>query len=206
MLDWLTTARSVATLDATAPPTLTAAVAIGAVAGVSTLLGHCAILFINRVRGVRFVASLLVGAAFLLLLHVLQALLLWLVLGPVTGRSAAVLDVVTVALAALAPSVLGFLVFVPHVGILVGHLLQAWQAVCLWHLVVVLQGTSWWRALAAAVLAWLLMQVASRLLGRPLGVVAGRVWSLVTGRPAMLEARDVLAGVPFVPVESEAAA
>ena len=31
--------------------------------------------------------------------------------------------------------------------------------------------------------------------------LTGRIWTLVTGRPAILGPRDVLAGAPFIPVE-----
>ena len=44
------------------------------------------------------------------------------------------------------------------------------------------------------------MQLLSRLAQRPLTWMASRLWSLATGRPTMVTARDILAGTPITPV------
>ena len=209
LFDWLATLWDVASLRIVDQaelglPSLQTAGLIALIAGFSTLLGHCAILFINRVKGVRFLAALAVGAVFLLLLYGFQAMILWAVNGPITQQAASFHDIVTVTLASTAPLAFGFLVFIPYLGILIGRILQVWSVLCLWLLVMALQDTTWWQALLATASAWLLMQLASRLLGRPVGAISARVWSFVTGRPARLESPDVLAGVPFVPVEGAA--
>ena len=156
---WLMTIWDVASLRVIEDPSLglpglLTSGLIALVAGISTLLGHCAILFINRVRGLRFVAVLIVGGLFLTLLYTIQALILWVVAGPITQHRL--------------------------------HLAE--------------------QALIATGLAWMIMQLASRLLGRPAGLLAGKVWTLVTGHPTMLDPKDVLAGTPFVPIGRAAAA
>ena len=206
---WLTTIWDVASLRVVEDPSLglpglPTAGLIALVAGVSTLLGHCAVLFINRVRGVRFLAMLVVGGIFLTLLYTIQALILWVVAGPVTQRGMHLTNLLAVTLSSTAPLAYGFLVFIPHLGLLIGRILQGWSAICLWLLVTAAMETSWWQALIATGLAWGIMQLASRLLGRPIGYLTGRVWTLVTGRPAILGPRDVLAGAPFIPVEAKA--
>lgn len=206
---WLTTIWDVASLRVVEDPSLglpdlPTACLIALAAGVSTLLGHCAILFINRVRGVRFAAMLIVGGVFLALLYGIQALILWGVAGPVTQHGMRVTDLLAATLTSTAPLVYGFLVFIPHLGLLIGRILQGWSAICLWLLVTSAMDTSWWQSLIATGLAWGIMQLASRLLGRPVGYLTGRVWTLVTGRPAILDPRDVLAGAPFIPVGAKA--
>ncbi len=206
---WLTTIWDVASLrviedPSLGLPSLPTAGLIALVAGVSTLLGHCAVLFINRVRGVRFLAMLLVGGIFLTLLYTIQALILWVVAGPITQHGMHLTDLLAVTLSSTAPLAYGFLVFIPYLGVLIGRILQGWSAICLWLLVTAAMETSWWQALIATGLAWGIMQLASRLLGHPIAYLTGRVWTLVTGRPAILGPRDMLAGAPFIPVEAKA--
>ena len=208
---WLRTIWDVASLRVIEDPSLglpglLTSGLIALVAGISTLLGHCAILFINRVRGLRFVAVLIVGGLFLTLLYTIQALILWVVAGPITQHRLHLAELVSVTLSSTAPLAYGFLVFIPYLGVLIGRILQGWSAVCLWLLVMAAMDTTWWQALIATGLAWMIMQLASRLLGRPAGLLAGKVWTLVTGHPTMLDPKDVLAGTPFVPIGRAAAA
>ena len=145
---WLTTIWDVASLRVVEDPSLglpglPTAGLIALVAGVSTLLGHCAVLFINRVRGVRFLAMLVVGGIFLTLLYTIQALILWVVAGPVTQRGMHLTDLLAVTLSSTAPLAYGFLVFIPHLGLLIGRILQGWSAICLWLLVTAAMETSW---------------------------------------------------------------
>ena len=121
LFDWLATLWDVASLRIVDQaelglPSLQTAGLIALIAGFSTLLGHCAILFINRVKGVRFLAALAVGAVFLLLLYGFQAMILWAVTGPITQQAASFHDIVTVTLASTAPLAFGFLVFIPYLG------------------------------------------------------------------------------------------
>ncbi|GEM_PF-1046817 len=205
LFGWLTTIWDVASLrvveEGLGLPDLGASGLIALVAGVSTLLGHCAILFINRVRGLRFLAVLAVGGVFLTLLYTVQALVLWIVAEPITQHRVDLAELVAVTLASTAPLAYGFLVFIPHLGVLIGRILQGWSAICLWLLVMASMSTSWWQALLTTGLAWLIMQLSSRLLGRPIGYLTGRVWTLVTGHQAFLDPKDVLAGTPFIPIE-----
>ena len=55
-------------------------------------------------------------------------------------------------------------------------------------------------AFLATLAGWLVMQLLSRLAQRPLTWMASRLWSLATGRPTMVTARDILAGTPITPV------
>ncbi len=206
--DWFSALWDVAFLrvlnePALALPDLESSTFIALAAGISTLLGHSAILFINRVKGLRFAAALLVGVIFLTLLLGIQGAVLWIIAPFITGTHVEVAGVLALTLAATAPQIYGVLCFIPHLGLLIGRVLQGWSGVCLWLLAMVSYSTTWWQALIATTAAWLLMQLVSRLLSRPVGAVAGRLWCLVTGTPAMLQARDVLVGAPFVPVESK---
>ena len=131
-------------------PSLGTGVAIGLVAALSTLLGHSFILFINRLSGLRFLAALLLGSVFITSLLALHGVAFWIGSIALTGHPAPLEATTAAVLASMAPLSLGFLVFIPHLGILIGRILQGWQAICLWLIGMVLLDTTWWQALLVA--------------------------------------------------------
>lgn len=204
-LDWLAAGFEVMGLsgfrsDAAPVPSLWHAGGIAVLAGISTLAGHSAILFLNRVRGWRFWASFLLGGVFMVLLYVAQGVLLWAVAPLITGTTVPVATAAAVAMASTAPMLLGVVELFPHIGLFFGRVLQGWSLLCLWSLTVLAYDTGWWRALLATALAWLAMQLASRLLSAPVSWVGGHVIKLVTGSALVIRGHDILAGSVFVPV------
>lgn len=176
------------------------AIQVAIIAGLSTMLGHAVVFVLNSVRGVRFAISMALGAVFLTGLQVISALVTvsvaWVALGGVS-----VSTVVAGYLYALAPRILGILVFVPHFGLLIGRILEGWILLCQ---VVVLRGLlelPWAAAIGISGIAWLATQLLSRLLARPVASVASRIWSAATGRAVFLSAHDILAGAPFIPLQ-----
>lgn len=208
-LDWLASGLEVMALQGfrstvDGVPSLSNAVGIAVLAGMSTLAGHSAILFLNRVRGWRFWASFVLGGIFMALLYVAQGLLLWALAPVVTGTNVHVATAASVAMSSTAPLMLGVVELFPHLGMFFGRVLQGWALLCLWSLTLVAYDTSWWRSLIAAALAWLAMQLASRLLSAPVSWATGRLIKLVTGSTLVIQAHDVLAGSAFVPVQDPA--
>lgn len=184
-------------------PSLPVAAGIALFSGISTLLGHSVVLYLNRVRGLRFVAALVLGAVLLTLLYLVQAGVLALVAPLIAGTGTSFGVVAALTLASTAPLLFGFFEFVPVFGLIVGRLLQVWSALCLWALIATAYSLGWWGSLAVTVAAWLVMQVLSRLLGPAVGKVTARIWSTIAGRPTLVTGHDILAGAPLVPIDSE---
>ncbi len=176
------------------------AVGVAMLAALSTLVGHSVIFMLNRVRGVRLVVSMTLGAVYLVLLHLLTGLVIGLVSSLLVGEVSAT-TIVVVYLLSLAPRTLGFLVFVPHLGLGIGRLIEGWCLLTLFLCLAHEFQVGPWRALLVGGTAWLVAQVVSRLLARPLASVASLAWSRATGSPTFLTAHDVLAGGPFVPLD-----
>ncbi len=174
---------------------------VAMLAGASTLLGDSAVLFFNRVRGIRFVVSLLLNGLGMVGLYVVQAVVLVFVGDAIVGHGPVAPFVIRGMLLSTAPMVFGVLALIPYFGPAIARLLQAWSVVALWVIVQVLYGTGLWPALLATLVAWGSMQVISWALAKPLGILGARIWRLVTGSPIMLTGRDLLSGHPFVPVE-----
>lgn len=185
---------------ATGSARLWVAVGVAVLAAFSTLVGHSVIFLLNRVRGVRLAVSMTLGAVYLVLLHALTGLVIglvsWLLVGDVPATT-----IVVVYLLSLAPRTLGFLVFIPHLGLGIGRLIEGWCLLTVFLTLAHELQVGPWRALLVGGTAWLVAQVVSRLLARPLASVASLLWNRATGSPVFLTSHDVLAGGPFVPLD-----
>lgn len=177
------------------------ALGVALVAAVSTLLGHVAILVLNRLRGLHVLTSLLLTFAALLVLYSAQAVSTWAVASLLVSEPRPVKPLIIVAALAMAPQAFAFLTALPHFGLILGRFLEIWGFLIFWYGVSQVFELRWFAALGVTLAGWLVMQLISRLLHRPISWVVARVWRLATGRPTMITSRDVLAGMPFIPVE-----
>lgn len=179
------------------------AVGVAALASLSTMLGHSAVLALNRIRGLRLLSTLLLNAVVLSFLRILQAAITWTVAGTVLGHPVPLLDLVIIALLSLAPQVFGVVTAMPHAGLFVGRVLEGWQYLVLVVGVSATFSVTLATALGITLAGWVVMQLVSRLLRAPATWLGSKLWTLATGRPTMVTARDILAGTPLMPVEAE---
>lgn len=176
------------------------ALGVAAIAGVSTMLGHIAVLLLNRVVGLRLVSSLVVSALLLALLQVLHVAVTWTVASIALRQPIPFVPLIVVGLLSTAPLAFNFVTAMPHLGLGVGRCLEVWSYVIIVAGFAHAFGTSLPLALAFTIVGWLAMQLASRLLRRPVDWVGSKLWTIATGRPTMVTSRDILSGMPIIPV------
>lgn len=177
------------------------AITIAILAGASTLLGNSVVLFLNRVRGVRFGLSLLFNGLGFVVLYATQALIIALVGFLMTGQRLDLGISTWAVLLATAPLVFGFFELIPYMGPGIARLLQAWGLVALWLIVDVRYQVGYWRALVIVAIGWGVMQLVSWAMSRPMALLGARVWRAITGRPTLVTAQDLLSGNMFTPVD-----
>ena len=175
------------------------ALGVALLAAASTMLGHIAILLLNKINGWRLLTSLLLSAVSLAFLHVLQAAITWGVASLVRGTMP-LLPLIVVGLVSTAPLVWNFATALPHLGLLLGRMLEGWSFLILVIGVASAFDVSLLWSLGFSAAGWVVMQIVSRVAQRPLNWVTSRLWTLATGRPTMVTARDILAGTPITPV------
>lgn len=190
-------------VDLSAYAMLDDALGIAGLAAVSTMLGHIAVLLLNRIHGVRLLVSVVLSIVAFALLHVLEATVTWSLASAVIQKPLPLLPIVVVALTATAPQVFNFLTVIPHIGMFIGRILQAWSFLVLVMGITYAYNTVFLTALAYAMAGWLTMQLLTRLAQKPLAWATSHVWTLVTGTPTMVTADDILAGMPIIPVVQE---
>lgn len=198
----LTLDPSAAALTSVHPLTMSVAVTVALLAGASTLLGNSVVLFLNRVRGWRFVVTLVLNGVAMVALYVAQAVVIA-VIGPlIAGYSPGFAVIVQGVLLATAPMVFGFLGLIPYAGPAITRVLQAWGVVVLWSIVAVTFQQGFLISGLITVLGWGVMQLLSWATSGPIGWAGDRIWQWVTGRPSMMTGSDLLSGHFFMPLDS----
>ena len=169
------------------------AAGVAFVAGVSTLLGNSASLFVNRVKPVRFLAAMAVNGAMLIATWVIWALTLWVLAVIFFHAQAQASDVVRLILLGAAPLAFGFLVLTPYTGPAIGIVLNVWSL-----LVVIVMARSgfWvpptWGIVVVVITGWVILFVISRAAGQPMLGIRNRLWARITGMTDQVTTEDLM--------------
>ncbi|SHK01236.1 hypothetical protein SAMN02745244_03754 [Tessaracoccus bendigoensis DSM 12906] len=176
------------------------AIGVALLAALSTMAGHVAILKLNHISGLRLLGAVTFSAIAMVLLQTSQLAVTWLVASISLQRPLLLLPLVVVGLYSTAPLTLNFLTAIPHFGMMLGRVWQAWSYLIVVVGVAYTFHLGFWWALGFTLVGWVVMQLLSRLLRHPLDWLGSRAWTLATGRPTMVTSRDILSGAPIVPV------
>lgn len=183
------------------PNALQISIAVAMLAGISTLLGNSVVLFLNRVRGWRFLASLLINGVSMVILFTVQAVVIASVGYLQTGNRLTWVIAAQAVMLTTAPLVFGFLELAPYLGPGIARVLQVWSLLALWIVVAEVYQIGFWQAMWITFLGWGVMQILSWAMSRPLSWLGSWIWRMVTGKPTLLTAQDLLSGHQFMPVE-----
>lgn len=183
------------------PHALEISITIAMLAGISTLLGNSVVLFLNRIRGWRFAASLVINGISMVALFAVQAVVIAGIGYLITGDRLSLVNAARAVMLATAPLLFGFLELAPYLGPGIARVLQIWSLLALWVIVGVIYQVGYWQALLVTGLGWGVMQGLSWALAKPLTALGNGVWRSLSGNPTLLTAQDLLSGHQFMPVE-----
>lgn len=136
-------------------------------AGLSQGVGQAFILFVNRVRPVRFALSLVVEALLFAIGFLVWAGSTWLVAHVWFGIDVSPRILVRTLGLAHAPQLLGFFGALPYLGAPWLNVLSLWTAIAFVVGVVAVSGLSTWQAFGCLLVGWLLTQALQRSAGQP---------------------------------------
>ena len=163
------------------PHSLLAALTIVFLAGVSQSLSQIVVLFINQVRPVRFVLSLLISALFFTIGYGFWALSTWSILNLSFAEYLPLNTVLRTVGFSYAPLMLGVLVMFPYFGS------AFFLALSIWTLLAVVVGISaitplgLWEAFESAALGWVLLQLLQKTVGQPIASLGEWITNWVAG-------------------------
>jgi hypothetical protein len=160
-------------------------------AGVSTTLGQCVVLLVNRVKPGHFIISLLVSGALFVLSLIIEVSIIWLTGISIFHSRENIGDVIRAASLAYAPLFFGFFILLPYAGSFVDHVLDIW---CLLALVVAVSVTlqlQLWQALLCVLCGWLFFQLMKFTIGRPIQSITRWLTRRAAGIPLSLKVQDL---------------
>jgi len=181
------------------PHGLLVAFGVAFLGGASLLLGQSVILFLNRLRPGRFVASLLLNGAIFATGWILTCVALWLAARFLFDAQAGLGPTSRIVLLSTAPFVLGFLVLMPYVGSVLSRVLYVWSLIIAVNAVEYAFQLSFVAALLCVGLTWILMMALTSTVGRPIVAIRNRMWERVVGTSRDARVADVLLALPDRP-------
>jgi hypothetical protein len=168
---------------------------IAMLGGASLLLGQSAILFVNRVKPSRFALSLVLNGVIFTAGLVIWALAIWLTGSLMFAEEPRLGDVLRMVGLGAAPYVFGFLILIPYAGDFIEKVLSAWSFIIVLAGIAYLYHIEYWSALLCVGIGWVLVNVLTRLIGRPIIALRDAIWKRVTGSEMDARVSDVLTGM-----------
>lgn len=168
-------------------------VTVAVLAGISQLLGQSVTLFVNRVPPVRFIASLLVNGVVFAVGLIVWAMTIWVVARYVFEVRQPPAVVFRMVALGSAPFVFGFLVLIPYMGPFIGRVLSVWSFLIVLGAIGFTFKVSLWSALIVVGAGWLLMQLLSATIGKPVVALYNWIWHGVVGSRLDTNLHDILA-------------
>jgi hypothetical protein len=174
---------------ATIGPLSRIGIAIALLAGLSQAVGQAFILFVNRVRPLRFLISLLTEALLFLGGFLVWATSTWLVAWLIFGAKVPVLVMIRALGIAHAPQLLAFLGALPYLGVPILTLLSLWTAIGFVVGVVAITNLSIWSGFASLVVGWWLTNALQRTAGQPVMALGRALLDRAAGVPLIKDGR-----------------
>lgn len=174
------------------PETGRVVLVIAILGGAGLLLGQSVILFVNRVRPLRFALSLLLNGVIFTISLLIWGVMIWLVGSlafPAQPSFGLVMRLIGLS---AAPYVFGFLVLVPYLGEFIYRVLGAWSMVIAAGATAYSFKVGWWPAFLVVGAGWLLIWAMTNTIGRPVLAARNRAWQAVAGTRMDATVADIL--------------
>lgn len=163
------------------PQTSIAALYIVLVTGFSQAVGQGLVLFINRVKPLRFALSLLIASVLFAFTVLFWGLSTWLVSLILFNANIPYRLLWSTLGFAYTPLIFGFLVALPYLGVPIQVLLSIWTLLAFVTGLRVGLGLGVWQAGWCAILGWIVFQIAQRSIGRPVAILGKWLSNTVAG-------------------------
>ena len=163
------------------PHSLPAALTIVFLAGVSQSLSQIVVLFINQVRPIRFVLSLLISALFFTIGYGFWALSTWSILNMSFAEYLPFNTVLRTVGFSYAPLMLGVLVMFPYFGSAFFLALSIWTLLAVVVGITAITPLGPWEAFGSAALGFAIVQLLQKTVGQPIASLGQWITNWVAG-------------------------
>ena len=189
---------------------LLAALTIVFIAGLSQSLSQIVVLFINQVRPVRFVLSLVISALFFVIGYGFWTLSTWAIINLTFGRSLSLTAVLRTLGFSYVPLTLSFFAVIPYFGNAVFVLLSIWTLLAVVIGIDAITVLEPWDAFTCAASGWVVLQLLQKTVGQPVASLGQWITNWVAGEDLITNrtrlAQELYAGLrtPLAPPDLNA--
>lgn len=173
---------------------LTYSLIVVLLAALSEAFGQSLVLFLNRVRPLRYPLALGISCASNVIGYFLWSLVIWLTIWLVFGRHMALTATLIVVGLAYAPQLFAFIELTPYFGNFFGLVLTLWSTAAIVIAIWAGTGIRLWQAAFTGIATWSLIQLWRRSLGRPIYALGQWIEQRASGSALALSVDDVLEG------------
>lgn len=163
------------------PHSLLAALTIVFIAGVAQSLSQIVVLFINQVRPLRFVLSLLISAILFVVGFGFWALSTWIILNTVFDSYLPLSAVIQTIGFSYAPLMLSVFVVMPYFGSAAFVLLSIWTLLAVVVGIDAISTLALWEAFGSVALGWIGIQLIQKTVGQPIASLGQWITNWVAG-------------------------
>ncbi|NES92855.1 MAG: peptidase, partial [Okeania sp. SIO2B9] len=173
------------------PQGIQVALTVVLIAGLAQAIAQCVVLFINKVKRLRFVLSLGISAIIFVFSFGFWAISLWLVSHLIFNINLELLTVIRTLGLSYAPQMLSFLIGLPYFGIPISVLLTLWSLLAEIRAIQEITQLNIWAAFACNILGWNVHQVSQRTIGRPITAFGRWLLNLAAGTELVTDKQEL---------------
>lgn len=170
------------------PLGLIASILVVLLAGLSQTSGQSVMLFINRVRPLRFLLSIAIAAVLFVFNYNFWVLSTWLVAGWLFGANLSLVEIVKTLGFSYAPLLLGFLIIIPYFGMPIFIVLSIWTLMAIATGLGTISDLGIWQAFECCLGGWLVLQLSQRVFGKAIARITSKIVDWVAGVKLITEA------------------
>ena len=163
------------------PLSTISAVLVVLLAGLSQTFGQSVMLFINRVRPLRFFFSIAIAAIIFVFNYNFWVLSTWVVARWIFSVDLSLIEVIKTLGFSYAPLLLGFLMVIPYFGMPILIILSVWALIAIAIGLGTVSDLGIWQAFECCLGGWLVLQISQRVFGKVIANMVNKIIDLVAG-------------------------
>ena len=189
------------------PLGLPASFLVALLAGLSQTFGQSVMLFINRVRPLRFMLSMAIAAVIFVFNYNFWVLSTWIVAKWLFGVDLTLVATVKTLGFSYAPLLFGFLMVIPYFGMPILIVLSIWTLIAIATGLGVISNLTIWSAFECCLGGWIVLQISQRVVGKAIAKITNKILDWVAGvelitEPDYLE-QMLYTGLPIPPTTTD---
>ena len=160
-------------------------------AGLSEAIAQGIVLFVNRVKPIRFVLSLAIASILFVFGFLFWAGSTWIVLKIFFGTRAPLIQLLITLAISFAPKIFGIFIALPYLGVPLSIALSIWSFLAFLVGIQATLGLDLWQGFWCGVLGWAVLQLLQRTVGRPVAGIGKWIRNSAAGVPLVTDLKDL---------------